>query len=75
MVPKLVNPGTGRRAVSGLLAQALSKPLTARLMPIPGLKAGESTHFDFPYLVNGQTLPLEWSGSAMRQESLAGWIS
>jgi uncharacterized protein (UPF0210 family) len=40
------------------LAVALEKPLTARLMPIPGLKAGEKTRFDFPYLVNGHALPL-----------------
>ncbi len=40
------------------LAVTLKKPLTARLMPIPGLKTGEQTRFDFPYLVNGYALPL-----------------
>ena len=40
------------------LAVAKNKPLTARLMPIPGLKAGEMTRFDFPYLVNGRVFEL-----------------
>ncbi len=40
------------------LASVLKKPLTARLMPIIDLKAGEKTAFDFPYLVNGNALPL-----------------
>jgi uncharacterized protein (UPF0210 family) len=34
------------------LAQRLHKPLTARLMPIPGLRSGELTQFDFAYFVN-----------------------
>ncbi|MEI6233288.1 MAG: DUF711 family protein [Planctomycetota bacterium] len=38
------------------LSTTLKKPLTARLMPVPGLKAGELTRFDFPFLVNGYTL-------------------
>ena len=40
------------------LAVRLHKPLTARLMPIPGKKAGESTQFDFDYFVNGGILDL-----------------
>ena len=28
------------------LASALSKPLTARLLPLPGLKAGDTTNFE-----------------------------
>ena len=28
------------------------KPLSVRLFPIPGLKAGQRTHFDSPYLTN-----------------------
>jgi uncharacterized protein len=31
------------------LAVKLNKPLTARLMPIPGLRAGDETHFEFEY--------------------------
>jgi len=38
------------------LAGALRKPLTARLMPIPGLRAGDMTAFDFPYFVNTRVM-------------------
>ena len=38
------------------LAVVADKPLTARLMPIPGKRAGEITDFDFPYFANGQVL-------------------
>lgn len=41
------------------LSLRLDKPLTARLMPIPGKKAGESTDFDFPFFANSRVLPLE----------------
>ncbi|MFZ5808193.1 MAG: DUF711 family protein [Chloroflexota bacterium] len=41
------------------LALRLNKPLTARLMPIPGRKAGEMTTFDFDYFANSRILPLE----------------
>jgi uncharacterized protein (UPF0210 family) len=34
------------------LSLKLQKPLSARLMPIPGKKAGEMTTFDFEYFVN-----------------------
>jgi hypothetical protein len=40
------------------LAQRLEKPLTARLMPIPGKKAGDLTRFDFAYFANSRILPL-----------------
>ncbi len=40
------------------LAQRLNKPLTARLMPVPGKKAGDPTGFDFPYFANSRVLPL-----------------
>lgn len=40
------------------LALRLQKPLTARLMPIPGLGAGDRTDFDFPFFANGAVLPL-----------------
>lgn len=40
------------------LAGALRKPLTARLMPIPGLRAGDMTAFDFPYFVNTRVMAL-----------------
>jgi hypothetical protein len=45
------------------LALRLDKPLTARLMPIPGAKAGELTEFDFPYFANGHVLDVKGLGS------------
>jgi uncharacterized protein len=41
------------------LAYKWKKPLTARLFPVPGKKAGDRTDFDSPYLVNAtiQKLP------------------
>jgi uncharacterized protein (UPF0210 family) len=40
------------------LALRLDKPLTARLMPIPGKQAGDPTGFDFAYFANSRVLPL-----------------
>jgi hypothetical protein len=40
------------------LSLRLSKPLTARLMPVPGLKSGEKTFFDFDFFENGQIMDL-----------------
>ncbi|HQU35379.1 MAG TPA: DUF711 family protein [Anaerolineales bacterium] len=41
------------------LALRLDKPLTARLMPIPGKKAGDETNFDFPFFANSKVMSLE----------------
>ena len=41
------------------LAQRLDKPLTARLMPIPGKQAGDATDFDFAYFANSRVMALE----------------
>jgi len=41
------------------LALRLDKPLTARLMPIPGKKAGEPTVFDFSYFATSRVMRLE----------------
>ena len=38
------------------LSLVAGKPLTARLMPIPGLEAGELTAFDFEYFANGRVM-------------------
>lgn len=38
------------------LSVRLGKQLTARLMPVPGLKAGEATHYQFDYFSNGAAL-------------------
>jgi uncharacterized protein (UPF0210 family) len=41
------------------LAQRLDKPLTARLMPIPGKKAGDATGFDFSFFANSRIMALD----------------
>lgn len=41
------------------LAQRLYKPLTARLMPIPGKRSGDMTEFDFEYFANSRILSLK----------------
>lgn len=40
------------------LALRLDKPLTARLMPIPGKAAGKETAFDFPFFANSRVMSL-----------------
>ncbi len=40
------------------LSTRLAKPLTARLMPIPGKQAGEITEFDFEYFANAAILKI-----------------
>ena len=41
------------------LALRLDKPLTARLMPIPGKQAGDPTDFDFAFFANSRVMALE----------------
>jgi len=41
------------------LALRLDKPLTARLMPIPGKKAGDETNFDFGFFANSKVMNLD----------------
>lgn len=41
------------------LACRLDKPLTARLMPIPGKRAGDLTSFDFSYFATSRVLALD----------------
>lgn len=40
----------------------LNKPLTARLMPIPGKKAGDEVKFDFDYFAPSRVMALESEG-------------
>lgn len=40
------------------LALRLNKPLTARLMPIPGKKAGDVVNYDFSYATRSAVMPL-----------------
>lgn len=41
------------------LALRLDKPLTARLMPIPGRKAGDETNFNFGFFANSRVMALD----------------
>ena len=41
------------------LAMRLDKPLTARLMPVPGKKAGDATNFDFAFFANSRVMSLD----------------
>lgn len=41
------------------LALRLDKPLTARLMPVPGKKAGDDTNFDFPFFAQSKIMSLD----------------
>lgn len=50
------------------LALRLDKPLTARLMPVPGKLAGDSTAFDFAFFANSKVMALD---SAPLQTPLA----
>jgi uncharacterized protein (UPF0210 family) len=40
----------------GALALRHDKPLTARLMPIPGKAVGDEVHFDFPYFADTRVM-------------------
>jgi uncharacterized protein (UPF0210 family) len=56
------------------LSQRLGKPLTARLMPIPGKQAGDPTGFDFAFFANSRVLALQASplhGRLAGQETFA----
>jgi uncharacterized protein (UPF0210 family) len=41
------------------LAMRLDKPLTARLMPVPGKQAGDATEFDFGFFSNSRIMSLD----------------
>lgn len=44
------------------LALRLDKPLTARLMPIPGRNTGDDTNFDFGFFANSKVMALDSEG-------------
>lgn len=49
----------------GALAVRLDKPLTARLMPMPGMEAGDPLEFEFPFFAPGAVMDLpqtRWTG-------------
>ena len=54
------------------LALRLDKPLTARLMPVPGKKAGDETNFSFGFFANSKVMRLD---SEALSGSLAGMES
>ena len=43
----------------GALAIRLNKPLTGRLMPIPGKQAGDRTDFEFEFFANSRVMALD----------------
>jgi uncharacterized protein (UPF0210 family) len=45
------------------LSTALQKPLTARLFPIPGKRAGDPAQFDFPFFVPSRVLSTKGFGA------------
>ncbi len=53
------------------LARRLRKPLTARLMPIPGKQAGDPITFDFPYFAPSRVMALQAApvGGALMAET------
>ncbi len=51
------------------LALRLDKPLTARLMPVPGKQAGDPTGFDFDFFANSRVMALQ---AQALQEPLGG---
>ena len=48
------------------LAVKLNKPLTARLMPVPGLRAGDMTKFNFEYFANARVIASRASASTIK---------
>jgi uncharacterized protein (UPF0210 family) len=50
------------------LAVRLDKPLTARLMPMPGLAAGDTVAIDLPQVVQGRVMAVKESAAdSLRQ--------
>jgi uncharacterized protein (UPF0210 family) len=45
------------------LATALRKPLTARLFPLPGKRAGDPTEIDYPFFTNSRVLASKGHGA------------
>jgi uncharacterized protein (UPF0210 family) len=47
----------------GALSAGLDKPLTARLFPVPGKRAGDATSFNFPFFANSRVLATKGYGA------------
>lgn len=54
-------PLPGDASAEQLAPLLLDKPLTARLMPVPGKSAGEATSFDFDFFANSRVMALDAS--------------
>ena len=63
-LPGDISPGQTGAVLADLAALSLrlDKPLTARLMPIPGKKVGDPTEFDFEFFANSRVMGVESSG-------------
>lgn len=63
-LPGDVNPDVlaGILADVAALSLRLDKPLTARLLPIPNLKQGDNTNFDFEYFTDSRAMALPEQG-------------
>lgn len=55
------------------LSLRLKKPLTARLMPVPGLKAGNLTSFNFEFFKNGNVMDFP-AGKISAPLSRSNWV-
>lgn len=51
------------------MALRLNKPLTARIMPMPSLQAGDPISFDFPYFADGRVMPTSASATGRIQNN------
>ena len=50
--------------VAALSVALGGKPLTARLLPVPGAETGDPTTFRFDYFANSRVLPVSAAGAA-----------
>lgn len=57
--------------VAALSCRLGCKPLTVRLMPVPGLRAGDMTQFSSPFFSNGPVVGVDehFAGSSLSSES------
>lgn len=69
-LPGDVTPAQLQAVLVDVAALALrhDKPLTARLMPVPGKEAGDLTHFNFGYFANSRIM-------ALPARSLTGFLA
>ena len=53
------------------LSARLRKPLVARLMPLPGLRAGDATAFDFEYFAPGRVMAVSGEAAGLLARPVA----